>query len=100
MARPTRYRELTHPRPTLYLPANQFIAAATTLVLRTAEPVGRVAEIARRSLHEVDPGVTVLRVLPFAEALDKPLARPRFSAYLIVVFAAAALLLATIGVAR
>ena len=98
VARPTRYRELTHPRPTLYVPANQFIAAATTLVLRTAEPVGRVAEIARRSLHEVDPGVTVLRVLPFAEAMDKPLARPRFNAYLIGVFAVTALLLATIGV--
>jgi putative ABC transport system permease protein len=98
VARPTRYRELTHPRPTLYVPANQFIAAATTLVLRTAEPVGRVAEIARRSLHALDPDVTVLRVLPFAEALDKPLARPRFNAYLIGVFAGAALLLATIGV--
>ena len=98
VARPTRYRELARPRPTLYLPASQFIAAATTLVLRTAEPVGRVAEIARRALHEVDPGVTVLRVLPFSEALDKPMARPRFNAYLIGVFAAAALLLATIGV--
>jgi predicted permease len=98
VARPTRYRELAHPRPTLYVPANQFIAAAKTLVLRTAEPVGRVAEIARRSLHELDPDVTVLRVLPFKEALDKPLARPRFNAYLIGVFAGAALLLATIGV--
>ena len=98
VARPTRYRELAHPRPTLYLPANQFIAAATTLVLRTTEPVGRVAEIARQGLREVDPGVTVVRVQPFAEAMDKPLARPRFNAYLIGVFAGAALLLATIGV--
>ena len=98
VARPTRYRELARPRPTLYLPANQFIAAARTLVLRTAEPIGRVAEIARQSLREVGPGVTVLRVLPFKEALDKPLARPRFNAYLIGVFAGVALLLATIGV--
>jgi predicted permease len=98
VARPTRYRELAHPRPTLYFPALQFFTAASTFVVRSAEPVGRVAEIARQAVREVDPGVAVLRVTPFAEALDGPLARPRFNAYLIGVFAGAALLLATIGV--
>ena len=53
-------------------------------------------EIARRSLHEVDPGVTVLRVPPFAEALDSA-ARAAPVCTLIGVFAATALLLATIG---
>jgi len=98
VARPTRYRELAHPRPTLYFPASQFFTAASTFVVRSEEPVGRVAEIARQAIREVDPGVAVLRVTPFAEALDGPLARPRFNAYLIGAFGAAALLLATIGV--
>jgi putative ABC transport system permease protein len=38
VAKPTRYRELVEPRATLYLPAEQFIAAAQMLVLRTASP--------------------------------------------------------------
>jgi len=98
VARPTRYRELASPRPTLYFPSGQFFTAAYTLVVRTAEPVSRVAEIARQALHDVDADVPLLRVTPFAEAMDKPLARPRFNAYLLGVFGAAALLLATIGV--
>jgi len=62
----------------LYVPANQFIAAAKMLVLRTTEPVGRVAEIARRSLARwtrVWPSCAFWR----QETLDKPLARPRFT---------------------
>jgi predicted permease len=94
----TRYRELARPRPTLYLPAEQFIVAASTLVVRTAEPVSRVAEIARQRLRDVDPDVQVLRLVSFAETLDKPLAKPRFNAFLIRAFGLAALLLATIGV--
>ena len=39
----------------------------------------------------------VMRVAPFAELLDGPLARPRFNAFLIGVFGIAALLLAAIG---
>jgi putative ABC transport system permease protein len=98
VAVPTRYRELTHPRPTLYLPAPQFIVAARTLVVRTAAPMGRIAEVARRCIRSVDPEVGVLRVASFAELMERPLARPRFKAILLSLFGAAALLLATIGV--
>jgi predicted permease len=97
VARPTRYRELTAPRPTLYVPAEQFIAAAEMLVLRTASPLGLVARLARERVGAVDPAVHVVQVAPFREMLQGPLARPRFNAFLIGVFGIAALLLAAIG---
>jgi predicted permease len=98
VARTTRYRDLTEPRPTLYLPAEQFIVAAQMLVLRTTSPLAVVARLARERVGAVDQDVQVMRVAPFSELLERPLARPRFNAFLIVVFGLAALLLSAIGV--
>jgi putative ABC transport system permease protein len=97
VARPTRYRELAAPRATLYLPAEQFIAAAEMLVLRTASPPAVVAGLVRERVRAVDPDVQVAQVAPFRDLLHGPLARPRFNAFLIGAFGAAALLLAAIG---
>jgi putative ABC transport system permease protein len=97
VVRPTRYRELTTLRPTLYVPAEQFIVAAEILMLRTASPVALVADQVRETVRTLDPDVQVTRVAPFAELLQAPLARPRFNAFLIGVFGFAALLLAVIG---
>ena len=38
-----------------------------------------------------------MRVAPFAEMLNRPIARPRFNAFLLGVFSIAALLLSTVG---
>jgi predicted permease len=97
VARPTRYRELARVRATLYLPAAQFIAAAEMLALRTASPRALVARVARERVGAVDPDVQVIRVAPFAELLQGPLAQPRFNALLIGAFGIAALLLAAVG---
>jgi putative ABC transport system permease protein len=97
VARRTRYRELPEPRPTLYLPAEQFIVAARMLVIRTSAPLAEVAALARARVRSVDPDVRVMRVAPFAELLGKPLARPRFNAGLISCFALVALALASVG---
>ena len=97
VVRPTRYRELAEPRPTLYLPASQFIDEAQILVLRSALPLSRVAELARAGVRAVEPSLQVTRVTPFAELAAAPLARPRFNAFLIGVFGLSALLLAAIG---
>jgi len=45
----------------------------------------------------IDPDVQVARVVPFAEMIGRPLARPRFNAFLLGVFGIAALLLSSIG---
>ena len=56
-----------------------------------------MAKLARERVRAVDPDVQVMRVAPFSELLDEPLARPRFNAFVIAVFGAAALLLAAVG---
>jgi predicted permease len=97
VVRETRYRNLREPAPTLYLPADQFLMTAQTLVLRTAAPLGVVAALSRDRVRSVDPTVHVLRVVPLVELLQRPLAQPRFNAFLLGVFGSAALLLASIG---
>ena len=97
VARMTRYRELREPRATVYLPAAQFMFAADAIVLRTASPARVVAGAARERIRAVDPAVQVMRVTPFADLLDHPLARPRFDAFVLGVFGIAALILAAIG---
>ncbi len=97
VVRPTRYRELFVPRPTLYLPAEQFVFSAYILVLRTSAPLETVSRVARDAVRYTNPNVQVVRVAPFAEMLAAPLARPRFTALVVGIFGVAALLLAAIG---
>jgi putative ABC transport system permease protein len=84
-------------RPTLYLPAAQFRETATLLVLRTTETADRVASLSRDRVRAADPNVAVMRVVPFSEMYDRPLAQPRVQAFLLGVFGVSALVLATIG---
>jgi putative ABC transport system permease protein len=97
VAASTRYRELTTPRATLYLPAAQFRMTAQRLALRTTASLDLVASLARDRLRAVDRDAQVVRVTTFTEMLDRPLARPRFNAFLISLFATTALILAAIG---
>jgi predicted permease len=93
----TRYRELAKLRPTLYVPAAQFQMTAEMLVVRTTGSIERVTHLAREAIHDVDANVHVMRVQPFNQMLDVPLADRRFSMLLVSVFGLAALMLATIG---
>jgi putative ABC transport system permease protein len=56
-----------------------------------------VADLARANAQAVDPSVRVMSAVPFRQLLAAPLARPRFNAFLIGLFAAASLLLAAVG---
>jgi putative ABC transport system permease protein len=93
----TRYRALRSPFPTLYLPAAQFQMTATMLVVRTTASLDVIASSTRDRIRAIDPQVRIMRVAPFSEMLARPLARPRFHAFLLSVFAVAALLLSTVG---
>lgn len=97
VAAQTRYRTVTAARPTLYLPAAQFQMTATMLIVRTTAPLESLMSIARDRMHAVDPTVQVMAIAPFSTFLDRPLARPRFTAFLLGVFGGAALLLSTLG---
>jgi predicted permease len=98
VARPVRYRDLTTGHPIIYVPAEQLIVAAQTLVVRTAAPLSDTAAAIREAVRAVDPRVLVMSVQPLDELRQEPLARPRFTASLSGTFALAALLLSAIGV--
>ena len=97
VAAPTRYRELAAARPTLYVPAAQFLDTAERLAIRTSIPPASVAPAIRGHVEAVDPGVRVLRVATFDAIVAEPLAQPRFHATVSSAFAVTAALLAAIG---
>jgi putative ABC transport system permease protein len=68
------------------------------LLVRTTGDAGAMAAAVRREVRTVDPGVAVDRVGTLAQALSGSVALPRFRSLLMGVFAAAALLLAAIGI--
>ena len=97
VAEPTRYRELAKARSTLYLPAKQFLTTARMLVVRSTASLSLIASLSQEHVRAVDPNVQVIRAAPFSHLLDGPLARPRFNASLVGLFAIAAVFLATVG---
>lgn len=70
---------------------------ATMLAVRSTARLELLTSLATDRLGAVDPDVRVMRVMPFADLLARPLARPRFHTFLLGVFGFAALLLSTIG---
>jgi putative ABC transport system permease protein len=98
VARAARYRDLTQSRPILYVPAEQLLVAAQTLVVRSRAPLATTAAAVRAAVRDVDPSVHVMAVQPLDELRQAPLARPRFAASLSAAFAVAALLLSALGV--
>jgi putative ABC transport system permease protein len=97
VAAETRYRELTRPRPTMYLPAAQFLMTAQRIAVRTSAPVDQVAAVSRDLIQKLEPGAHVMRAVSFGEFRSQPLAHPRFNAFVLIVFGSIAVLLATAG---
>jgi hypothetical protein len=95
----TRYRELREARATIYFPLAQspFPFAPTTLAIRTDGPPGPLVAALARAVADAAPGVELASAAPFERYLAAPLAQPRLNALLLAVFAAAAVLLAAVG---
>jgi len=72
--------------------------ASVAMVLTTDLPVDAVAPLVRRAIHDVDPEIPVPLVQSFSDAIDRAVAPDRFQLMLVSGFAAAAMLLAAIGV--
>jgi predicted permease len=86
------------PLPTLFLPIGQVAWPSMTLVVRAREDVAGMEGAVRRAVWAQDPGLPVPEVLPVAARRATALAGPRLHALLLASFAAAALLLAAVGV--
>jgi ABC-type antimicrobial peptide transport system permease subunit len=95
----TRYRDLTEPQPSLYLPVRQFDGPVPMdLAVRTqADPASMIPRV-QYALQQVHPDLMLMGGGSMRQLLAAPLARPRFSTFLLGDFAADTLLLAGIGV--
>ncbi|MFI5228660.1 MAG: ABC transporter permease [Gemmatimonadales bacterium] len=95
----TRYRDLRDARPSIYFPLHQqtFFPVPMTLAIRTLGPPADMVPTIRRVLRESEPGVALASAAPFETFLRAPLAQPRLNAFLLAVFAGAAVTLAAIG---
>lgn len=99
VVRDSHYRNLRDPRPSIYLPLRQspFPVTPLTLVIATAGPPAELAPAVRRAVSEAVPGISVVSAAPLATYIAAPLAQPRLDALLLTLFAAAAVLLAAVG---
>jgi putative ABC transport system permease protein len=95
----TRYRDLTEPQPSLYLPVRQFDGPVPMdLAIRThGDPATTIPRV-QHALQQVHPGLMLMGGGSMHQLLAAPLARPRFSTFLLGAFAAVTLLLAGVGV--
>lgn len=85
-------------RPTAYLSSRQYAFGIMTYVVRTTADPARLAPAAVRVVREIDPQLPVSAVRPLDEVFSESIARPQLTAVAMGVFAAAALLLAALGV--
>jgi predicted permease len=85
--------------PVLYLPLDQFWGLTSLrVVVRGTDDAAGVAAVLRSVVAAVDRSAAVSDVRTYESRLGDTIARPRFAAYLLGVFAGLAILLAGIGV--
>ncbi len=95
-----KHRSLRHDyTPEMYLPITQIPFSETSLVVRTrVASAASLTSAVRTQLAAVDPNIPLTSVKVFDDYISQSLARPRFNALLLTIFAATALLLTAIGI--
>jgi predicted permease len=87
----------------LYLHADQLPRivnignANMNLVLRTALPIDRLAPSISAAVRELDPSLPIVQLRTMDDVFSQSVARPRFLALLLAIFAGLALALAAVG---
>jgi len=87
-----------NPNPTAYIPYWQRSDHGVSLVVRTAMDPAAIAGAVRGAIHSLDRDLPIPRFETVAELVDESVAQRRFQMDLVLLFAAAALLAAAIGV--
>jgi predicted permease len=85
-------------RSLVYVPHRQNEWGSMTVAVRAAANPTGLTEILRREVARLDPDVAVARIAPLSAMAAQSIATQRFAALLLALFAAAATLLAGIGV--
>jgi putative ABC transport system permease protein len=92
------FKELvSEPQPTTYWPHPQLAYSAMTLTIRGFGDPSALAPAVERTIRSLDPDQPVSDVKTMTQWAAKSVAQARFSSFLLAVFAAVALLLASIG---
>jgi putative ABC transport system permease protein len=85
------------PEPQMFIPHLQMPWPSMALVLRTSLPRDRVNAIVRDAVHALDAAIPVPPARGLEQIVSAAIGQPRFRAWLVGLFAAAALLLAMVG---
>ncbi len=88
----------TESRPHSYYPLTQLPTARPVLVVRTAGDDGTILASVRSTIARMEPGVPLDDVHPLGDSISRTLENRRVTQFLLAGFAAAALLLAAIGI--
>ncbi len=84
--------------PEIYQPSAQKNSSVRTILIRAAGDAAALAPAVRRTVAAQDRNLPLQQLMTMEEALGAGLARRRFSALLLALFAALALLLAAVGI--
>jgi len=88
----------TEPYPEIYLPLSQSPSEAMVVMVRAAGAASSLAPAVRRRVTAIDRNLPIQSLQPFAQTVAASLAQRRFSALLLALFAALAMLLAAVGI--
>jgi putative ABC transport system permease protein len=84
--------------PAAYPPIAQVPMTTATLLVRTTAEPGTLVPALREAVWSLDPDLALSGIEPLDRTLSDSIARPRFTTVLLGVFAALAVLLASIGI--
>src|SRR5260370_3185316 len=84
--------------PHIFRPIYQQSGRSMSVVARTPLPASLLESQIRKEIQAVDPGLPVFNVRSMTDVMDVSIAPRRFSAELVGVFAAVAMLLSSIGI--
>jgi len=85
------------PEPQMFIPHLQMPWPSMALVIRTSLPNDRINTVVRDAVHALDATVPVPPPRPMEQVVSEAVGQPRFRAWLVGLFASAALLLAMVG---
>ena len=81
-----------------YMPLSQNYVQRMYLAVRTIEAPGSLVRALRREIQAANPTATVARIGTMDHAMDLDVAEPRFHTAILGIFAATALLMASVGI--
>lgn len=85
------------PEPAIYWPHPREPYSGMALVVRTSGDAGRFAASVQKEIRQIDPDQPIADVRTMKQVIAQSIARPRFNALLLTIFAGVALVLASVG---